>query len=417
MANPTHLQLLRQDPEAWNEWRLENPDIRPDFIGANLNGIDLSEMKRTIADLVNANLLDAEVLDTNLLGAHLERLDLSHSDFSGTDLRDVNLDGANLSYSDLSGAKLSGASLINTDLSNAILMEARLGHTNFTSANLSDANCAGADFSAAAFTDTFLRGANLSGADLSKAKLSRTNLTSANLARVDLRGAEWNRVILSGTIFGDVDLSETKGLDTSEHRGPSVVGIDTLYKSQGEIPENFLRNAGALEEMIELCRSIRTGPPVQWHSCFISYSTKDEDFARRLHFQMRQANMRVWYASEDLKGGRKLHEQLFDAIQIHDRLLLVLSKDSIKSEWVMTEIRKAREVERRENRRKLFPVRLADFDTLRNWTCFDADTGKDLAVEVREYFIPDFSDWKNHDAFEKAFAKLQADLKAETKTV
>ena len=49
------------------------------------------------------------------------------------------------------------------------------------------------------------------------------------------------------------------------------------------------------------------------------------------------------------------------------------------------------------------------------WKCFDADSGKDLAVEVREYFIPDFSDWKVHDAFEKAFDTLLRDLKAEEK--
>jgi hypothetical protein len=56
----------------------------------------------------------------------------------------------------------------------------------------------------------------------------------------------------------------------------------------------------------------------------------------------------------------------------------------------MTEIRKARETEKKEKRRKLFPIRLTDFETLRDWTCFDADTGKDLAVEVREYFAPIF---------------------------
>jgi hypothetical protein len=38
---------------------------------------------------------------------------------------------------------------------------------------------------------------------------------------------------------------------------------------------------------------------------------------------------------------------------------------------------------------------------------------EDLAAEVREYFIPDFSNWKDHDAFEKAFARLQSDLKTE----
>ena len=56
---------------------------------------------------------------------------------------------------------------------------------------------------------------------------------------------------------------------------------------------------------------------------------------------------------------------------------------------------------------------ITDFEILRDWTCFDADTGKDLAVKVREYFIPDFSNWKDHDAFESAFARLKKDLEAE----
>ena len=43
----------------------------------------------------------------------------------------------------------------------------------------------------------------------------------------------------------------------------------------------------------------------------------------------------------------------------------------------------------------------------------DADTGKDLAVELREDHIPDFSNWKNHDAFESAFNDLLRDLRAQ----
>jgi hypothetical protein len=35
-----------------------------------------------------------------------------------------------------------------------------------------------------------------------------------------------------------------------------------------------------------------------------------------------------------------------------------------------------------------------------------------LAEEVRGYFIPDFSGWKRHDDFERAFARLYEDLKA-----
>ncbi len=59
-------------------------------------------------------------------------------------------------------------------------------------------------------------------------------------------------------------------------------------------------------------------------------------------------------------------------------------------------------------------MRLVDFETLRDWECFDADSGKDLAVELREYFIPDFSHWKEHDQFEVAFSRLLKDLKADT---
>jgi hypothetical protein len=152
---------------------------------------------------------------------------------------------------------------------------------------------------------------------------------------------------------------------------------------------------------------------IQFYSCFISYNAKDEEFAKRLHSRMRDNKLRVWFAPEDIKGGQKIHEQLERAIQVHDRLLIVLSESSMASEWVMTEIRNARQAEIREGRRKLFPIRLIDFDAIRKWKCFDADTGKDLAIELREYHIPDFTNWKEHDSFEDGFSRLMRDLKAE----
>jgi hypothetical protein len=128
---------------------------------------------------------------------------------------------------------------------------------------------------------------------------------------------------------------------------------------------------------------------------------------------MVQEKLRVWFAPEDVQGGKKLHEQIDEAIQFYDKLLLILSPNSMDSEWVATEIRGARRAERQEERRKLFPVRLVPIEAIENWECFDSDSRKDLGVEIREYFIPDFSNWKDHDAFEAAFAKLHRDLKAE----
>jgi hypothetical protein len=83
----------------------------------------------------------------------------------------------------------------------------------------------------------------------------------------------------------------------------------------------------------------------------------------------------------------------------------------MNSEWVKTEIAKARQREVRENRRVLFPIRLVSFEAVRNWECFDADMGKDSAREIGEFFIPDFSNWKDFDTYQKAFQRLLRDLK------
>jgi hypothetical protein len=76
----------------------------------------------------------------------------------------------------------------------------------------------------------------------------------------------------------------------------------------------------------------------------------------------------------------------------------------------------ALEAEIKEGRRKLFSIRIVDFEAIRAWKCRDADSGKDLAVKIREYLIPDFSGWKDHDAFEVSFARLLGDLKADDST-
>ena len=125
---------------------------------------------------------------------------------------------------------------------------------------------------------------------------------------------------------------------------------------------------------------------------------------------MREEKFRVWYAPEDLKAGRKVYEQIEIAINIHDKILLVLSKASMSSSWVQYEIRKAVRRENQEKRRILFPIRLVKWDDIKDWVCRDSEG--DLADVIREYHIPDFSGWKNRDSFESGFVKLIRDLRA-----
>ena len=132
-----------------------------------------------------------------------------------------------------------------------------------------------------------------------------------------------------------------------------------------------------------------------------------------MHNDLQDSGVRCWFAPEDIKSGRKIYQQIDEAIKQHDRLLLILSDNSMNSEWVKTEIANARQKELNENRQVLFPISLVDYEKIKRWKFFDADTGKDSAKEIREYFIPDFSKWQNQEAYKLSFERLLQDLKAQ----
>jgi uncharacterized protein YjbI with pentapeptide repeats len=309
----------------------------------------------------------------------------------------------------LKGVDLRGASLSNVEFGMCNLSGAKLNH-----AELYQAEFYGADLRAADLSGAGLRGAKLHETDLRGADLRHCDLFRADFINTKLEGAKLGGARCVTTAFSNVELSGVLGLEEVVHAGPSNIDSSTLFKLKEPIPERFLRGAGLPDILVQYLPSlIASVQPVQFYSCFISYNHKDEAFAERLYSRMRDADLRVWFAPDSIRGGQKIHEQIDRAIQVHDRLLLVLSENSVRSEWVMTELRKARKAEVREKRRKLFPIRLMGYDAIRDWECFDADTGKDLAVEVREYFIPDFSGWRDDNSFETAFQRLLRDLKSE----
>jgi hypothetical protein len=276
-------------------------------------------------------------------------------------------------------------------------------------ANLRGANLIGAN----------LIGANLNGADLSRADLRRANLSGVNLEAADLSEANLYQTNLTGanvgsTTFVNVDLSAVIGLETIEHSYPSTIGIDTIYKSEGRIPHIFLRGAGVPESFITYMASlVFTG--IEFYSLFISYSTHDQEFAERLHADLQVKGVRCWKDDHDMRGGKKVYRQIDEAIRAHDRLLLILSPASMASEWVRTEIAMARKREVEQKKEVLFPIGLCPFATIRRWEYFDSDIGKDSAREIREFHIPDFSNWKDLDSYRLAFDRLLRDLQGEPK--
>lgn len=70
-----------------------------------------------------------------------------------------------------------------------------------------------------------------------------------------------------------------------------------------------------------------------------------------------------------MKIGDKIRPAIHDAIRLHDKLLLILSKDSVHSQWVKDEIEAAYEEEARRGKAVLFPLRLDDavFESSEAW--------------------------------------------------
>ena len=310
---------------------------------------------------------------------------------------------------DLSGADLSGSNLRSADLVNGNLTRANLDKANLSEANLRGTHLANAHLSYANLRSAILAYADLAHADLAHAELIDGDLSRANFSDAKLIGANLSGAALRETLFVETDLSNIVGLDSCRHLGPSTLDHRTLAQS-GPLPLAFLRGCGLPESLITYLPSL-LNQPIQFYSCFISYSTKDQAFADRLHADLQNKGVRCWFAPHDMAPGKKIHEQIDEAIRLHDKLLLILSEHSMNSEWVKTEIRKARKRELADQRRMLFPVSLVGFKPLKEWECFDAEIGKDSAVEIREFFIPDFSTWKsNHDAYQENFDRLVKSL-------
>ncbi len=220
---------------------------------------------------------------------------------------------------------------------------------------------------------------------------------------------------------GQIDLQGLPGKDVPKLKVAPGVEAASIFLVSGGAKASSGPQGTPRSATMAATASSRSGESVEpadsdHYSCFISYSSKDEEFAQKLHSRLKAEGLKVWFAPEDVQAGKKLYEQIGKAIKDRDKLLLVLSEHSMSSEWVATEIRKARKAEIKDGNQKLFPIRLVDFETIRDWECFDADSGKDLGVEVREYFIPDFSHWNDHDSFETAYVRLLRDLKSEDPT-
>jgi hypothetical protein len=216
--------------------------------------------------------------------------------------------------------------------------------------------------------------------------------------------------VLDRTSFVNCNLSRVVGLSTWRHLGPSMFDLGTLLQSHKALSESFMREAGMPEIIITYLPSL-IGEPIQFYSSFISYSSANRSFADRLYTDLQMRGVRCWYAPEHMSIGGRIRDTVDQSIRIHDKLILILSEDSIQSDWVETEVEAALEKERESNRlighdpriSVLFPIKIdnAVDSTSRAWA-------RNLA---RTRHIGDFTSWKDPDCYIQSLRHLIRDLK------
>lgn len=249
MANQEQVSLLKQGVEAWNNWRLRNPDVFIDLKEANfeeaflykanlksadLTGVNFKKANLSEANLINAYLGKANFEKANLIRTHftgsymgraylvdasLQNADLRHADLTSANFRNAVLTSASLNGGNLYKAKFSNANLTSAVLTKVVIegtpigdisanfSKANLSGCNLTYANLKSCNFSEADLSYSYLHYAVLDGINLSGAILTQARLNCCSLSDANLSRAVLDDAILERVNALDANFSSASLT------------------------------------------------------------------------------------------------------------------------------------------------------------------------------------------------------------------
>jgi len=171
------------------------------------------------------------------------------------------------------------------------------------------------------------------------------------------------------------------------------------------VPLTFWRGCGLSDRAIQYLTLSDKGPN-EYFSCFISYSSKDFEFASRLHSDLQENGVRCWFAPHDLPIGAKVLDGIDEAIRANDKVLLILSHNAISSSWVEDEVITAFAQERQRNEPVLFPVRIDN-------AIMEAD--KPWASMLRNNRnIGNFTDWKQRSTYQPVFERLLRDLMIKT---
>jgi len=299
---------------------------------------------------------------------------------------------------------------ISPDLSGIVLSETKT-YLNEIDKKYEKKDFQGIDFSNTDFSRSILRGINLNNANLENSLFYRADLRKANMQYVNLKNAKLNltnltlvdltqaifyKTLFWETIISRTNLSDAIGLEFSKHGGPSIIDHRTFKKSK-KISSHFLKGIGLPDNLIQFYKHKSTNKH-SYQSCFISYSSNDEIFVNKLYNALQKNGIRCWFAPENLNVGDKYRETIENAITSYDKVIIVLSKDSILSGWVEDEIEATMEKEYLNKTVVTLPISIDEsyLNSNISW----------VKKIKRTRHVQNFDNWLNQKEFNNSVKKL-----------
>ncbi len=413
VLNPDHLEVVYQGKESLDDFMAANEGVRlllcrADFVGACLRNSEFKNADLRAANFMNADLRGANFSNADLRGALFGNANLEGASFIGSNLKGAEFCMTNLDRSYIEDSNLRGANLYSVKLRGAILDKVNLEGSTLCKAHLN----------VSVIGRSNLKKANLESASLLGANLYASDLTNANLTHAHLEGAVLLRCILHDTWFLEArlgnttivsDISDARHLSRVHHHAPSAVSWGLLLRpTRRPLPTQFLRGCGLSELEIKYTRTMASNA-LDYYSCFISYSTKNDKFAVKLHDSLQATGICCWLDKYEVQPGDNIYRSVNEGIRLWDKVLLCCSKESLTSWWVKDEVTKALEIERElEQERggevlKIIPLDLDGF-------LFSNDCKLEFASTLRKRHAAKFDGW---DSDEEHFdAQLKRVVKA-----
>ncbi len=346
MANMEHVQLVKRGRDHVARWREANPDDNLDLNAAYMSYVRAPQVDISGADIRDSDLMGAVLQRANLSGCYMNPCHLYHANLRETNMTRTRLNGANLRGADLRGADLSGA-----DLDRAVLSEANLTGAKLVNANLSRASLAGANLTDADLTGASFAGASLIRANMTNAKCTDSDFFQTQFWSVDLTATDMTGSLFGYSVFQDCDLSSVIGLDQVRHDCPSTVGLDTIFRSHGKIPESFLLGAGVPSAATGFLAAA-AADTTSLRECFIACTDQDEEFAKTLRDDLREQGVRCWVFSQTVRGNALVdrhsasdQEEVERWLRNYDKMVILGSAASLEVESILNDITAAKQMQ------------------------------------------------------------------------